>query len=180
MLRSAATPLLSYILLAEMRFSKPIPPLERVCPKKTEKSPQIPPKESANTPAVPATQVAAGEKDPNPAAVNPRTSFKTAEEQKHQVQAVTRRDEVIPPYGGSPEKECPPRERPGEGTRPYGYIPESAINNPSLNVTVKPRIECAAERPPRISRVPEGQRPSRRRRRQKGPALRGRISPPLG
>ena len=72
--------------------------------------------------------------------------------------AVTRRDEVIPPYGSSPEKECPPRERPGEGTRPYGYIPESAINNPSLNVTVKPRIECAAERPPRISRVPEGQR----------------------
>ena len=69
-----------------------------------------------------------------------------------------RRDEVIPPYGSSPEKECPPRERPGEGTRPYGYIPESAINNPSLNVTVKPRIECAAERPPRISRVPEGQR----------------------
>ncbi len=120
--------------------------------------PSNPSEEEREHPAVSATKVAADEKDPNPAAVNPRTSFKTAEEQKHQVQAVTRRDEVIPPYGSSPEKECPPRERPGEGTRLYGYIPESAINNPSLNVTVKPRIECAAERPPRISRVPEGQR----------------------
>ena len=127
-------------------------------PEKNGKIPQNPSEEEREHPAVSATKVVADEKDPNPAAVNPRTSFKTAEEQKHQVQAVTRRDEVIPPYGSSPEKECPPRERPGEGTRPYGYIPESAINNPSLNVTVKPRIECAAERPPRISRVPEGQR----------------------
>ena len=127
-------------------------------PEKNGNIPSKPSEEEREHPAVPATQVAAGEKDPNPAAVNPHTSFKTAEEQKHQVHVVTRRDEVIPPYGSSPEKECPPRERPGEGTRPYGYIPESAINNPSLNVTVKPRIECAAERPPRISRVPEGQR----------------------
>lgn len=104
--------LLSYILLAEMSFSKPIPPLERVCPKKTEKSPRIPLKESANTPPFLQRKLWQTRKTPIPAAVNPSTPFKTAAEETSGARRYTA-GEVIPPYGSSPEKECPPRERPG-------------------------------------------------------------------
>ena len=50
-------------------------------PEKNGKIPSNPSEEEREHPAVSATKVAAGEKDPNPAAVNPSTPFKTAAEE---------------------------------------------------------------------------------------------------
>ena len=50
-------------------------------PEKNGKIPSNPFEEEREHPAVSATKVAAGEKNPNPAAVNPITPFKTAAEE---------------------------------------------------------------------------------------------------
>ena len=50
-------------------------------PEKNGKIPSNPSEEEREHPAVSATKVAAGEKKPNPAAVNPIKPFKTAEEE---------------------------------------------------------------------------------------------------
>ena len=50
-------------------------------PEKDEKIPSNPSEEEREHPAVSATKVVADEKDPNPAAVNPSTPFKTVAEE---------------------------------------------------------------------------------------------------